>query len=85
MTGEISLRGLALPVGGIKEKVVAAVRAGLTSVILPVRNRKDVADVPASAREAIQFHFVERVDEAADVALAAAASRTTPALAEAAS
>jgi ATP-dependent Lon protease len=72
MTGEISLRGLVLPVGGIKEKVVAAVRAGLATVILPKRNEKDLADVPASARRALRFHFVDRVDEAAAIALAAA-------------
>ena len=51
MTGEISLRGLVLPVGGIKEKVLAAMRAGITTVMLPARNRKDLEDVPESARE----------------------------------
>ena len=50
MTGEISLRGLVLPVGGIKEKVVAAARAGLTRVMLPARNRKDFEDIPEDAR-----------------------------------
>jgi ATP-dependent Lon protease len=69
MTGEISLRGLVLPVGGIKEKVVAAARAGLKAVMLPARNRKDLDDVPASAREAIAFRWIEHVDEALDHAL----------------
>ncbi len=69
MTGEISLRGLVLPVGGIKEKVVAAARAGLKSVVLPARNRKDLDDVPASAREALTFRWIEHVDEALDAAL----------------
>jgi ATP-dependent protease La len=74
MTGEISLRGLVLPVGGIKEKVVAAARAGLTHVLLPARNRRDIEDVPASARERITFRFIEHVDEAVAAALAPADS-----------
>jgi ATP-dependent Lon protease len=69
MTGEISLRGLVLPVGGIKEKVVAAARAGLTKVILPERNRKDLEEVPESARRLLKFVFVARVDEAVAAAL----------------
>ncbi len=69
MTGEISLRGLVLPVGGIKEKVVAAARAGLQAVMLPARNRKDLEEVPASARDAIAFRWIEHVDEALDHAL----------------
>jgi ATP-dependent Lon protease len=69
MTGEISLRGLVLPVGGIKEKVVAAARAGLRTVMLPARNKKDLEDVPASARESLQFRWIEHVDEAAELAL----------------
>jgi ATP-dependent Lon protease len=69
MTGEISLRGLVLPVGGIKEKVVAAARAGLTTVMLPARNRKDLEDVPASARAAVSFRWIEHVDEALAAAL----------------
>ena len=69
MTGEISLRGLVLPVGGIKEKVVAAARAGLSTVMLPMRNKKDLEDVPASARAALQFRWIEHVDEAAEFAL----------------
>jgi ATP-dependent Lon protease len=69
MTGEISLRGLVLPVGGIKEKVVAAARAGLSTVMLPMRNKKDLEEVPASARATIEFRWIEHVDEAAEIAL----------------
>ena len=64
MTGEISLRGLVLPVGGIKEKVLAALRAGITTVLLPARNRKDVEDVPADARAKLTFVFLETIDDA---------------------
>ncbi|HJZ12239.1 MAG TPA: S16 family serine protease, partial [Acidobacteriota bacterium] len=63
MTGEITLRGAVLPVGGIKEKVLAAKRAGLKKVILPDRNRKDLEDVPANVKQDLAFHFVKRVDE----------------------
>jgi ATP-dependent Lon protease len=64
MTGEISLRGLVLPVGGIKEKVVAAQRAGIKRVMLPARNRKDFEDIPEEARQQLEFVWLERVDEA---------------------
>ena len=64
MTGEISLRGLVLPVGGIKEKVVAAHRAGIRRVMLPARNKKDYDDIPASAREHLDFVWLEDVDQA---------------------
>ena len=63
MTGEITLRGNVLPVGGIKEKVLGAHRAGLKRVILPERNRKDLVDVPPDVQKDIEFHFVRRVDE----------------------
>jgi len=69
MTGEISLRGLVLPVGGIKEKVVAAARAGLKRVMLPARNRKDYDDIPEEARKALEFVWLERVDDAVAAAL----------------
>jgi ATP-dependent Lon protease len=82
MTGEISLRGLVLPVGGIKEKVVAAVRAGVATVMLPARNRKDLEDVPASAREAVEFRWIEHVDEALEIALGITPA-AAPAVAEA--
>ncbi|HET7766395.1 MAG TPA: endopeptidase La [Burkholderiales bacterium] len=64
MTGEISLRGLVLPVGGIKEKVLAAMRAGIRRVLLPERNRKDLEEVPAEARQKMEFVFLRDVDEA---------------------
>jgi ATP-dependent Lon protease len=64
MTGEISLRGLVLPVGGIKEKVLAALRAGIHTVLLPARNRKDVDDVPPDARAQLEFIYLDTVDEA---------------------
>ncbi len=63
MTGEITLRGLVLPVGGIKEKVLAAHRAGIKRVILPERNRKDVIDIPEQPRNEIEIIFVKRMDE----------------------
>jgi ATP-dependent Lon protease len=69
MTGEISLRGLVLPVGGIKEKVVAAAAAGLTRVMLPARNRRDFEEIPQGARDKLEFVWLERVDEAVAAAL----------------
>lgn len=69
MTGEISLRGLVLPVGGIKEKILAAQRAGLQTVLLPERNRKDLRDVPEAVRTAMQFIFLETADDAIQAAL----------------
>jgi ATP-dependent Lon protease len=69
MTGEISLRGLVLPVGGIKEKVVAAAAAGLTRVMLPARNRRDFDDIPQGAREKLDFIWLEQVDDAVAAAL----------------
>ena len=64
MTGEISLRGLVMPIGGVKEKVLAALRAGIGTVMLPARNRKDLEDVPAEARERLRFVFLDRVEQA---------------------
>ncbi|HKA43850.1 MAG TPA: endopeptidase La [Burkholderiales bacterium] len=69
MTGEISLRGLVLPIGGVKEKVLAALRAGITTVMLPARNRRDFEDVPAEAREKLKFVWLERVNDALAAAL----------------
>jgi ATP-dependent Lon protease len=63
MTGEISLRGLVLPVGGIKEKVVAAARSGIKKVILPARNRRDYEDIPESVRTSLEFVWAERVED----------------------
>ena len=69
MTGEITLRGLVLPVGGIKEKVLAAKRAGIVRIILPARNEKDLADVREDMRRGLTFHFVERMEEVLPLAL----------------
>ncbi|MDX9740421.1 MAG: endopeptidase La [Gammaproteobacteria bacterium] len=71
MTGEISLRGLVLPVGGIKEKALAAARAGITTVLLPARNRIDLEDVPESARKLLNFVLLENVDDAIEAAFGA--------------
>jgi len=79
MTGEISLRGLVLPVGGIKEKTIAAARAGIRKVILPARNRRDLEDIPQSARAALELVWVERVSEALEIALAAPGESQKPA------
>jgi ATP-dependent Lon protease len=85
MTGEISLRGLVLPVGGIKEKVVGAHRAGIRRIMLPARNRKDYDDIPEIARKEVEFIWLERVEEAVAAALEAkkadAAPGTVPQLA----
>jgi ATP-dependent Lon protease len=69
MTGEISLRGLVLPIGGVKEKTLAALRAGITTVMLPKRNEKDLEDVPAEAKDKLQFVFLERVEDAVRAAI----------------
>ncbi|HEV2432125.1 MAG TPA: endopeptidase La [Burkholderiales bacterium] len=69
MTGEISLRGLVLPIGGVKEKTLAALRAGIKTVMLPKRNEKDLEDVPAEARAKLEFVFLERVEDAVRTAI----------------
>jgi ATP-dependent Lon protease len=69
MTGEITLRGKVLPVGGIKEKVLAAKRAGIRTVILPRLNEKDLEDIPEAARQEMQFEFVDTIAEALERAL----------------
>jgi ATP-dependent Lon protease len=74
MTGEISLRGLVLPVGGIKEKTVAAARAGLTRVMLPARNRKDYEDIPDQVKKQLEFVWLERIEDAVAAALDPTAS-----------
>ncbi|MFZ0721373.1 MAG: endopeptidase La [Xanthobacteraceae bacterium] len=88
MTGEISLRGLVLPVGGIKEKVVAAHSAGIRRVMLPARNRRDYDDIPEIARKEMEFVWLERVEQAVEAALepaqpAGKAPATAPQLADA--
>jgi ATP-dependent Lon protease len=70
ITGEVTLRGLVLPVGGIKEKVLAAHRGGIQTVILPERNRKDIEDIPEEVRRDLDIRFAKRVDEVLEVALA---------------
>jgi len=69
MTGEISLRGLVLPVGGIKEKVVAAHSAGIRRVMLPARNKRDYDDIPEIARRQMEFVWLDRVEQAVEAAL----------------
>ena len=69
MTGEISLRGLVLPIGGVKEKTLAALRAGIKTVMLPKRNEKDLEDVPAEAKKKLEFVFLERVEDAIRTAI----------------
>jgi ATP-dependent Lon protease len=80
MTGEISLRGLVLPVGGIKEKVLAALRAGVRTVLLPARNRKDLVDVPETARAQLEIIWLEQVDDALVAALGDRRQRAAEAL-----
>ena len=70
MTGEITLRGLVLPVGGIKEKMLAAKRAGIKTVVLPERNRKDLIEIPQDARKSLTFTFARTVDDVLELALA---------------
>jgi ATP-dependent Lon protease len=69
MTGEVTLQGRVLPIGGLKQKVLAAHAAGLTDVIIPERNRADLDDVPADVREAMRFHPVMTLGEVLDLAL----------------
>ena len=69
MTGEITLRGLVLPIGGLKEKTLAAKRAGIREVIIPRRNEKDLPDIPDEVRNTLKFHLVNTVDEALEVAV----------------
>ena len=75
MTGEISLRGLVLPIGGVKEKTLAALRAGIRTVLLPARNKKDLEDVPESARSQLKFVWLDTIDDAIDAALQAAPAK----------
>jgi ATP-dependent Lon protease len=77
MTGEISLRGLVLPVGGIREKVIAAARAGIDTVLPPARNRRDFDDIPPGARERLRFVWLETVDDAVAAAIGPAKLPTT--------
>jgi ATP-dependent Lon protease len=76
MTGEITLRGLVLPIGGLKEKTLAAKRAGIKQVIIPKRNEKDLPDIPDEVKNTLKFHFAETVDDVLAVALGAGRRRT---------
>ena len=69
MTGEVTLRGMVLPVGGIKEKVLAAHRGGVKRVIMPARNEKDLRDIPQNVKDEMEFIFVKKVDEVLEAAL----------------
>jgi ATP-dependent Lon protease len=73
MTGEVTLQGRVLPIGGLKQKVLAAHAAGITDVIIPERNRSDLDDVPEDVRTEIRFHPVMSVGEVLDIALEPAA------------
>jgi ATP-dependent Lon protease len=69
MTGEITLRGRVLPIGGLKEKLLAAHRGGITTVIIPEENRKDLVDIPKNVTESLDIHPVRWIDEVLDIAL----------------
>jgi ATP-dependent Lon protease len=69
MTGEITLRGKVLPVGGIKDKALAAFRAGITELILPFENEKDLEDIPQEIRQAMRVHLVHSMDQVLEIAL----------------
>jgi ATP-dependent Lon protease len=70
MTGEITLRGKVLPIGGVKEKVLAAHRAGVTNIVLPRDNEKDLADIPKNVLDSLNLHLVSTMDEVLKIALA---------------
>jgi ATP-dependent Lon protease len=69
MTGEITLRGKVLPVGGVKDKILAAARAGITKVILPAENERDLEEIPPDVRDRMEFNLVESMDEVTALAL----------------
>jgi ATP-dependent Lon protease len=79
MTGEVTLQGKVLPIGGVKQKVLAAHRAGLTEVVLPARNGGDLDDVPEAVRDQLSFHLVDDVAEVLAVALEPTAAAVMPA------
>jgi ATP-dependent Lon protease len=76
MTGEITLRGLVLPIGGLKEKTLAAKRAGIKQVIVPKRNERDMVDIPQEVRDSLKFHFVENIDQALKIAVGESPRKT---------
>jgi ATP-dependent Lon protease len=69
MTGEITLRGDVLPVGGVKEKILAALRAGINTIVLPATNKRDFDDLPSNARRQANVHYVHKVDEVLELVL----------------
>ena len=69
MTGELTLTGRVLPIGGVKEKVLGAVRAGISEIIVPIDNEADLDDIPGDVRENVTFHLAETLDDVIDVAL----------------
>jgi ATP-dependent Lon protease len=79
MTGEITLRGLVLPIGGLKEKTLAAKRAGIKQVIVPKRNERDMVEIPEEVRKSLKFHFVENIDQVLKLALDGSARRASAA------
>jgi ATP-dependent Lon protease len=78
MTGEITLRGRVLPIGGVKEKVLGAHRAGITSIILPKDNEADMEDIPEDVRSQLSFHCVSTLDEVFEIALLPTATAHGP-------
>jgi ATP-dependent Lon protease len=85
MTGEVTLQGRVLPIGGVRQKVLAAHRAGLTQVVLPARNGPDLEDVPEAVRQEMTFHLATDIGEVLDAALAVGdgASATVPGVGDA--
>jgi ATP-dependent Lon protease len=69
MTGEVTLRGRVLPIGGLKEKLLAALRGGITTVLIPAENEKDLAEIPQAVKDALEIHPVAHVDEVLRLAL----------------
>jgi ATP-dependent Lon protease len=84
MTGEITLRGLVLPIGGLKEKTLAAKRAGIKQVIVPKRNQKDMPDLPEEVKNTLKFQFVENIDQVLEIALDVRRTRSSAVTAAAA-
>ena len=79
MTGEVTLQGRVLPIGGVRQKVLAAHRAGLTIVVLPIRNGPDLEDVPEAVRDQMTFHLASEIGEVLDAALVGGAVGDQPA------
>ncbi len=82
MTGEITLRGVVLPIGGLKEKCLAALRYGYKEIILPADNEKDLVDLPKEIRSHFRFHFVDKVDQVFEIAFPAHKGKGTKSAAQ---